>query len=88
MIDGTRLIELFNSLWDLEQEANEIKKDISDQLKGYAENIEISPKAIKSAWTLFKKYKGGKNTQQDVEDYSEASGIIENYFAYIDENPA
>lgn len=81
MIDGTKLIAFFNGLYTQDQEADEIKKGISADLKEYAENIEVSPKAIKSAWTLFKKYKGGKNSQQDVDDYSEISGVIENYFA-------
>ena len=81
MIDGTKLIAFFNGLWPEDQEADEIKKGISTDLKEYAESIEVSPKAIRSAWTLFKKYKGGKNSQQDVDDYSEISGVIENYFA-------
>lgn len=81
MIEGTKLINFFSALYDQEQEAIEIKKDISSQLKGYAQNIEISPKAINAAWALYKKYKGGKNTQNDLDDYGELSGIIENYFA-------
>ena len=81
MIDGTKLITFFNGLYTEDQEADEIKKGISEDLKEYAKNIEVSPKAIRSAWTLFKKYKGGKNSQQDVDDYSEISGVIENYFA-------
>lgn len=81
MIDAQKLMDFFAAEFAEEQEADEIKKGISDDMKSYAENIEVSPKAIKSAYALYKKYKSGKHTAADCEDYSQMSGIIENFFA-------
>lgn len=84
MIDSDKLIKFFGAVYNEEEEANEIKKGIADDLKSFAENNEIEPKAIKSAYSLYKRYKSGKNTAKDCEDYSEMSGIIENFFATED----
>jgi uncharacterized protein YktA (UPF0223 family) len=82
MIEGQKLIDFFDAEWAEECNANEIKKGIQEDIKAYAENNEIEPKAIKSAYALFKKYRGGKNSQKDIDDYAELSNIIENYFAF------
>lgn len=84
MIESTKLIDFFDAEWLEECDADEIRKGIAADLKAFAENNDIEPKAIKSAYSLYKRYKGGKNTQKDVEDYAELSGIIENYFASED----
>ena len=81
MIDSDKLIKFFNAIYDEEEEANETKKGLYEDLKSFAENNEIEPKAMKSAYALYKRYKSGKNTAKDCEDYSEMSGIIENFFA-------
>lgn len=81
MIDGDKLIRFFDAIYAEEMEADEIKKGISDDMKSFAENNEINPKAMKSAYGLYKRYKSGKNTADDCADYSEMSGIIENFFA-------
>ena len=81
MIESEKLIKFFDAQYFTEQEADELKKGIRDDLAEFAKNNEIEPKAIKSAYALYKRYKGGKNSQKDCEDYSELSGIIENYFA-------
>lgn len=84
MIESDKLIEFFGAIYNEEEEANEIKKGIAEDLKSFAENNEIEPKAMKSAYALYKRYKSGKNTAKDCEDYSEMSGIIENFFATED----
>lgn len=81
MIDSEKLLKFFDALYAEECEADEIKKGVSDDLKSFAENNEINAKAIKSAFSLFKRYKSGKATADDCADYSEMSGIIENFFA-------
>lgn len=81
MIDANQLIEFFEAEYCQDEEANEIKKAISDELKSFAENNSISPKSIKTAFNLYKKFRSGKSTQEDCSDYSEMSGIIEEYFA-------
>lgn len=84
MIDSNNLIAFFDAIYKEDEEANEIKKGIAEDLKSFAENNEIEPKAMKSAYALYKRYKSGKNTAKDCEDYSEMSGIIENFFATED----
>jgi len=81
MIDSEKLIKFFDALFLEDCEADEMKKGISEDLKSFAENNEINVKAIKSAFSLYKRYKSGKNTADDCADYSEMSGIIENFFA-------
>lgn len=80
-MDEQNLIQFFEAIYGNEQEADEIKKGISEDLKSYAQNNEINPKAMKTAYALFKKFRSGKNTAVECEDYAELSGIIENYFA-------
>jgi len=80
-MDEQNLIKFFEAIYGNEQEADEIKKGISENLKSYAQNNEINPKAMKTAYALFKKFRSGKNTAVECEDYAELSGIIENYFA-------
>ena len=80
-MDGQSLIKFFEAEYNLELEADEIKKGISDDIKSFAENNEVNPKAMKTAYGLFKKFRSGKNTAVECEDYAELSGIIENYFA-------
>lgn len=84
MIDSNTLITFFDAIYKEDEEANDIKKGITDDIKSFAENNEIEPKAMKSAYALYKRYKSGKNTAKDCEDYSEMSGIIENFFATED----
>ena len=49
MIDAKQLLSFFEAEYAQDVEADEIKKGISDELKAYAENIEVSPKSIKTA---------------------------------------
>ena len=84
MIDSNNLIAFFDAIYKEDEEANDIKKGIAEDIKSFAENNEIEPKAMKSAYALYKRYKSGKNTAKDCEDYSEMSGIIENFFATED----
>ena len=80
-MDEQNLIQFFEAIYGNEQEADEIKKGISEDLKSYAQNNEINPKSMKTDYALFKKFRSGKNTAVECEDYAELSGIIENYFA-------
>lgn len=80
MIEGQKLVSFYAALADQELEADEIKKDISAQLKSYAENIEVSPKAIRSGYNLYKKYRNGKDTQNDIDDLTEVENIVTNFF--------
>lgn len=81
MINEDKLIEFYSSLYNLEEQANEIKQDVRDQLKSYASSEEISSKAINSGYNLFKRYKNGKSTQDEIDDYSAIESTIVSYFA-------
>lgn len=81
MIDAKQLLSFFEAEYAQDVEADEIKKGISDELKAYAENIEVSPKSIKTAFSLYKKFRSGKHINEDCSDYVLMSDIIENYFA-------
>lgn len=80
MIEGQKLINFYAALSEQEAEADEIKKDISEQLKSQASAIEISPRAMKAGYNLFKKYKNGKSTQNEIDDYTEVENIITTFF--------
>lgn len=81
MMDSDKLIRFFEAEYCDEQEADDIKKGISEDMKSFAENNQISPKSLKSAYSLYKKFRSGKNTSEECSDYAELSGIIENHFA-------
>lgn len=81
MINESELIEFFDGEYGQESSADEIKKAVKDELKSYAKNINVSPKAIMSAYNLYKKYKGGKQTNEDLNDLNLLNGIIDEYFS-------
>ena len=84
MTNCDELLDFYAKLYDLEEQASEIRKDIQDQLKVEAEGLSISPKAVKSGFNLFKKYKSGKSTQDELDDYSSIESAIMSYFANQD----
>lgn len=81
MTDDSALISLYSALYDQEQEAEEIRKMVSDQLKGAETSLHLRAKALKAGYRLFKKYKNGKDTQQELDDYSEVENAVLSYFA-------
>ena len=84
MTNCDELMDFYAKLYDLEEQASEIRKDIQDQLKAEAEELSASPKAVKSGFNLFKKYKNGKSTQDELDDYSSIESAIMSYFANQD----
>lgn len=81
MINESDLIDFFNGEYNEEYSADEVKKNVRDELKEFAKSNEVSVKAIMSAYSLFKKYKSGKNTESDITDSAVLSGIVDDYFA-------
>lgn len=79
--DGNEMLALFNALYSQEEEANDIKREVADNLKSYAEQIGTDAKNLKAAYTLYKKYASGKNFQDDCDDYAELSEIVTSHFA-------
>lgn len=80
VLDEKQLLQFFEAEFSQEQEADEIKKNVSEELKAFAENIEADVKSVKSAYALFKKYRSGKNTQMACEDYLQLSNVVDSYF--------
>ena len=81
MINAEQLLEFFDAEYCQEDEAIQQKKQVYDELSSYAENIGVSPKTIKTAFSLYKRYRSGKNSETDCTDYLEMSNIIEAHFA-------
>ena len=50
-------------------------------MKSFAENNSIGVKALTSAYSLFKKYRSGSNTEYECEEYTQLSDIISDHFA-------
>ena len=80
-VNTNDLIEFFEGLYTEEEQADEIKKQIREDIKGFAESLEVGCKSLTSAYSLYKKYRSGKNTNFECGEYAELSGIVEGYFS-------
>ena len=80
MIDGNELIEFFEGEYSQDVSADEVKRSIRDEFKFYAKEHQISIKSLNSAYNLFKRYKSGKETSNDMNDAAVLNDIVENYF--------
>lgn len=78
-VNESELMNFFKSLYSIEEDINEQKEDIKDQLKGYAENAEVSPKALRAAYSYFKKIAAGKTKQSDLDEEGMLTSIIDKY---------
>ena len=61
-VNTNDLIEFFEGLYAEEEQADEIKKQIREDLKGFADQLGVGVKSLTSTYSLFKKYRSGKNT--------------------------
>lgn len=80
-VNTNDLIEFFEGLYIEESSADEIKKQIKEDLKGFADQLGVGAKSLSSTYSLYKKYRSGKNTNFECGEYAELSGIVEGYFA-------
>ena len=62
------------------EEAQEILKGIKEDLKSAAERIKVDPRAVMSAWNVFKKYASGKVTAKENSDTALLESIVVDYF--------
>ena len=62
------------------EEAQEILKGIKEDLKSAAERIKVDPRAVMSAWNVFKKYASGKITAKENSDTALLESIVVDYF--------
>ena len=81
MINESELIEFFEGEYSQDVSADEVKKSIRDEFRFYAKDHQISLKSLNSAYNLFKRYKSGKETSNDMNDAVLLNDIVESYFS-------
>ena len=74
------LLALFKEEYTDFEEAQEILKGIKEDLKSAAERIKVDPRAVMSAWNVFKKYAFGKVTAKENSDTALLESIVVDYF--------
>lgn len=74
------LLALFKEEYTDFEEAQEILKGIKEDLKSAAERIKVDPRAVMSAWSVFKKYASGKVTAKENSDTALLESIVVDYF--------
>ena len=74
------LLALFKEEYTDFEEAQEILKGIKEDLKSAAERIKVDPRAVMSAWNVFKKYASGKVTAKENSDTGLLESIVVDYF--------
>ena len=74
------LMSLFKEEYADFEEAQEILKGIKEDLKSAAERIKVDPRAVMSAWNVFKKYASGKVTSKENSDTALLESIVVDYF--------
>ena len=74
------LLALFKEEYTDIEEAQEILKGIKEDLKSAAERIKVDPRAVMSAWNVFKKYASGKVTAKENSDTALLESIVVDYF--------
>ena len=74
------LLALFKEEYTDFEEAQEILKGIKEDLKSAAERIKVDPRAVMSAWNVFKKYASGKVTAKENSDTALLESSVVDYF--------
>ena len=74
------LLALFKEEYTDFEEAQEILKGIKEDLRSAAERIKVDPRAVMSAWNVFKKYASGKVTAKENSDTALLESIVVDYF--------
>ena len=74
------LLALFKEEYTDFEEAQEILKGIKEDLKSAAERVKVDPRAVMSAWNVFKKYASGKVTAKENSDTALLESIVVDYF--------
>lgn len=75
------LIDFFRTLYDSEEEIQEIRESIKDDLNDFATKSEIDKKALNSAFSYFKKYAKGKSNSREMEETSVLNDIIDRHMS-------
>ena len=78
--ESDELLALFKEEYADFEEAQEILKGIKEDLKSAAERIKVDPRAVMSAWNVFKKYASGKITAKENSDTALLESIVVDYF--------
>lgn len=75
------LIDFFKGIFTEEQEADEIKRGLADDIKSWSEAHEASPKVVKAAYNYYKKLASGKDRTDEIEAAEELKGIVYKYLS-------
>ena len=78
--ESDELLALFKEEYADFEEAQEILKGIKEDLKSAAERIKVEPRAVMSAWNMFKKYASSKVTAGESNDTALLESIVVDYF--------
>lgn len=82
-LNGNELIEFFEGIYSQEEELNKSKKGLKDDMKSFAEHNSIGIKALTSAYSLFKKYRSGNNTEFECDEYTQLSTMVSDHFSLV-----
>jgi len=77
MIEETKIVELvevFEDAYDKQESASVLTKEAREELKSYAENSEMDPKAISEIYSTYAKWRRGKfhwGPEGDADDFTD-----------------
>jgi len=80
IISKDELLDLFEDVYDTDQQIAALSKHNTETLGGYADSNQISKKVIRQAYSSFKAFKEGKVSTQD-DDYFTILALIEEHFS-------
>ena len=75
------LIDFFKGIFTEEQEIEETRRGIADDLKSWSEAHEANPKVVKAAYNYYKKLASGKDRTDEIEATEELKGIVYKYLS-------
>lgn len=79
IISKKELLGLYGACYDKATQVSELNKEITSDLKGFAEHNELDPKSVKAGYQTYKKYRSGSiNPSEDT--FVEIQTIIEDSF--------
>ena len=76
-----KLFELFDALIEQDEEASALRKEINDNLKSCAENIDMEPRDLKELYGVYKKCVSGKVFKKDSDNFAYIMDEIRNRFS-------
>ena len=76
-INESEFIEFLKGLYSLEEQIKDLKEEIKDNIKSYAESCEGDPKVFTAAWNHFKKVETGKDKGAKIDELQAVAELEE-----------